>query len=388
MTKEKLPLPAASFILQLILVMNLLLQILNRFEIIPHRKYLLASMSLLLFIFSVWEFRKVFLVHDFFIGLILLYCLLYYRFVSQIGHVGMLSSLPYLLIGYSLGLLFRYSDWSENTFIIYVLLGFLPFFYGFFIKGIDTEGGYLFAMNRNTISALLIPAISLHAISSELKEKRYILMFPSLINLLFAYLSKSRAGLLLSILLATVILIRNISHWFQFSNRQHPHNRLKKLLAFLLAGILLLAGFFSIRYLLVHSRFSTEGLSSNGRFEIFSQFVSELSIKKLVFGFRPSVDKKLGLHNSYLTMLSFYGIMAFVFIALIIFALIKFAKSSVLMFGMLLIWGLYSLVESISPLDIGDQILIPLLMIAYPPKRWDIVLFPFFTLRENNPNHT
>lgn len=66
MTKEKLPLPAASFILQLILVMNLLLQILNRFEIIPHRKYLLASMSLLLFIFSVWEFRKVFLVHDFF----------------------------------------------------------------------------------------------------------------------------------------------------------------------------------------------------------------------------------------------------------------------------------------------------------------------------------
>jgi hypothetical protein len=273
----------------------------------------------------------------------------------------MLSSLPYLLIGYSLGLLFRYSDWSENTFIIYVLLGFLPFFYGFFIKGIDTEGGYLFAMNRNTISALLIPAISLHAISSELKEKRYILMFPSLINLLFAYLSKSRAGLLLSILLATVILIRNISHWFQFSNRQHPHNRLKKLLAFLLAGILLLAGFFSIRYLLVHSRFSTEGLSSNGRFEIFSQFVSELSIKKLVFGFRPSVDKKLGLHNSYLTMLSFYGIMAFVFIALIIFALIKFAKSSVLMFGMLLIWGLYSLVESISPLDIGDQILIPLL---------------------------
>lgn len=388
MTKEKLPLPAASLLLQSILVMNLLLQILNRFEILPQRKLLLASMSLLLFIFSLWEFRKVFLVHDLIIGLTLLYCLLYYRFVSQVGYVGMLSSLPYLLIGYSLGLLFRYSKWSQTTFVVYIILGFLPFFYGFFIKKLITSEGYFFAMNRNTISALLIPAVSLHALSAELKEKHYIMMAPCLLNVLFAYFSKSRTGLLLSILLAAVILVRNIYHWFQFSDRQQHKNRFIKPLVYLLTGILLLAGFFSIRYLLVHSRFSTEGFSSNGRFEIFSQFVSELSIKKLVFGFRPSVDTKLGLHNSYLTMLSFYGIMAFVFLALIIFALIKFAKSSVLMFGMLLIWGLYSLVESISPLDIGDQILIPLLMIAYPPKRWDIVLFPFFTLRENNPNHT
>jgi len=54
--------------------------------------------------------------------------------------------------------------------------------------------------------------------------------------------------------------------------------------------------------------------------------------------------------------------------------LLHYMKHSFTLFGVLGIWCIYSLVESISPLDVGDFLLIPLIMIALYQKGWE--LFP------------
>jgi len=67
-------------------------------------------------------------------------------------------------------------------------------------------------------------------------------------------------------------------------------------------------------------------------------------------------------------MLTYYGIFAFVIYYFIVVALIHYWKHSFTLFGLLGIWCIYSLVESLGPIFIGDFLLIPLLMLAFYQK--------------------
>ncbi len=368
--------PSASIFLQLLLIFNLLFQIYSRFTILPQRKIILASFSVFLFFICLWEFRYYLVWHDFLIGLVLLYCLLYYRFVSQRGYVGMLSSLPFLLIGYVTGILFRYSTWKRLTFIFYLVLAISPFLYGFWIRKINVSNGMFFLMNRNTISALLIPAVSLQVLNEELKQKPYIIMFPSIFVLIISYYSMSRTGLLLSVLLLGFLIVYNIIHGYHSWVDKHNPKIIYRLLFSIGIVIAFLIIVMIMNYLFEHSRLISDGFSSNGRLTIYQQFFSEMNLKNFLFGFRPTITATTSIHNSYLSMISLFGIVSVVFFSIILFALWRFIRTSWIKFGLLLIWCLYSLVESISPLDMGDFILIPLLMLAYPPKKLDIPIFP------------
>jgi hypothetical protein len=137
--------------------------------------------------------------------------------------------------------------------------------------------------------------------------------------------------------------------------------------------VLVVVGYIILQ-LFGNSRFASNGLSSSGRIEIYTYFLANLNFKTLMFGFFP--EQHPNLHNSFFTLVSMYGIIGIGFNIVIVGALFRLVKVSFIQFGLLVVWCLYSLPETAAPFSIGFFSLMPLLMLAYPPKRLDKRIFP------------
>jgi len=371
----------ASVWVQVLLVLALEMRIYNGFFTFLQNDILLNVVPGALLVATAWEVRKSIVWQDFFIGCVLLYCVAYYRFVSYAHFSSTFGALPLVMTAFSIGLLFRYTRINARTFWIYLFLAFIPFAYTILVLKVEVYGDFMY-MNRNSISRLLIFAAMLQVLNESLEQKRYIIIVPSMVTVFFSFLSESRAGLLVSLLLLGLVGLYNSINWYLGSQRRreffHRHKWIF-LIGIIVIGIIIIM---ILQVLFRRSRFAEVGFKSSGRAEIYSDFLSEINLKRFLFGHRPIVGG-VNLHNSFLTLFSYYGIVSFWFNGMIIVAIFRLAKTSKFQAGLLVIWCLYSLPESHAPFSVGLFVLLPLLMLAYPPKRWNTTIFPLQIRRKS-----
>ncbi len=158
-----------------------------------------------------------------------------------------------------------------------------------------------------------------------------------------------------------MVLVRTLITYFPVMQTLMTTHRWRFLL--LLGAIAFLLGI-GVLYAYSNSRLQMHGLDSNGRREIQLACINELNLKRMLIGYRPEILNGIGLHNSYLNLLVHFGLLSLVFVFLYIQALYRFLQNSFTFTGLLVLWGVYSLVESLSPFAVGDLLILPLLMVS------------------------
>ena len=356
---------------QLLLYVTMYTYIANGFVAIPQRQLVQVILSILTLTVALFEMWDNLVVQDIVVGVILAILLLFYRFVSHPGHASLLNSFVRVAACYVLGLLFRHSLLDRRLLMAYVLAVIAPFIYTLFIlKVVPTS--YFYRINRNAIGYFLVFASSLYVLNDVLNSQAYIPLLPVAAVTVAAFASKSRTGLLMaSYLLVLVAFYNGVS---VLKSRKTIIEREGKQPSMLIKVIVVL-GMLALLLLLIlfftHSRFATNGMKSSGRVQILHQFFSSLDFKKVVLGQQPSPANVINWHNSFVTMNAFFGILSFPLLAMILVSFFKFAKRHWALVGLFILWGLYSIPETVSPYGHGDYLLVPLLMIAYPPQRLD-----------------
>lgn len=366
--------PRIPLYMQILIYLNLFIYIYDGFWDVPNRKMLGVGLSLVLLLVSVWKLRNYINWIDVIIPSLFFGILLYARLVSHNGRTSLLNNFPYALIGFSLGVTLKYMKWPKWSFYSYMILALLPFLYSFFIVKADMENfAQYIQMNRNSIPLLLIINYSLFVITEVMNNKKYMPLIPLILVVICSFYSKSRAGLLLSIGLLLLIVAYN---GLQILSR-HKHKAIGRNmrigigLGVVAVGSLLTA---FVIYIFVNSRFATQGFDGSLRVEILQAFIQEITWENALTGFIPDL---FSIHSridaSFAMAFSYLGLMSIFLVLAVGFAFVVFWKHSFLLFCILGVHTVYGFVEWLSPLELGDTVLIPLLMIAfslYNPKAW------------------
>ena len=221
-----------------------------------------------------------------------------------------------------------------------------------------------FAMMASTYGMLIIMN---YVIKKRLHSKLSLLL--PFVLLLVNFYSKSRAGLLIAMMLIVFVygdffigLIRR--NW---TIREHR----KRTIRLIFVCLILILMFLLI--VIFNSRLKSMGMESNGRVEIYSSFLKELNLKKFFTGFTPSILQEFDhLHNSFFQLIAISGIFA-VPMFFIIFMTIRYLLVDrsflVLLAGLIFA---YSLVEYYMFLRYGDLILFPLIIYSFYMNRQKI----------------
>lgn len=365
--------PMIPLYMQILIYLNLFIYIYDGFWDVPNRKLLGVGLSIVLLIVSIWKLRHYINWTDVIIPSLFFGILLYARLVSHSGRTSLLNNFPYALIGFSLGVSLKYMKWPKWSFYCYMSIALLPFLYSFFIVKADMENfAQYIQMNRNSIPLLLIINYSILIISEVMNNKKYMPLIPLILVVVCSFYSKSRAGLLISIGLLLLVIAYN--GWQVLS--RHKHKAIGRNIRFgiglgvVAVGSLLVA---VVVYIFANSRFATQGFGSL-RVEILQEFIQEITWKNALTGFIPdlfSVHSRID--ASFAMAFSYLGIMSILLVFAIAFAFVVLWKHSFLLFCILGVHTVYGFVEWLSPLELGDIVLIPLLMIAfslYNPKAW------------------
>jgi len=364
------------WIIQLVLIALLSTYIYTSFFVLPYRKIIQVALATVLLILTFWELRKQLVTQDLLIGMLLLSSLLYFRFVSHPGHASITTGFPIICISLSFGLLLRYSRLNEMFFNLFSIFSVIPFLYVFLILKFNPEGLF-YQISRNGVGYTLVFFISLQILTYVKQQKRYIPMIPVFGVLISSFYSQSRTGFAMAICLLLLVLLYNVSKRISFiQSQQGWKSRIFWL--WVVVGILFLIGIANIIWeMLMHSRFSTLGFNSSGRIDIYRQFFSKLDLRAFMIGHRPDPENVTKWHNTYLTMLSYFGAISLVFFLAVIVGFFRLLKQSWMLAGLMMIWMVYSLPESVSPFRYGDFLIIPLLMLAFPPNHFNKPIFPF-----------
>lgn len=134
--REKSEKKRAPIILQVFTVYVLLLYVYDAFYLWEFRKPQFAINAIVLLAWVIWETKNLLAWQDFFIGCVLSYAILFFRLVSYAGMSSFWNNVPYLLVGFSLGLLIRYTQLSRHIFYFYAMGAIAPFLYMFFVQGL------------------------------------------------------------------------------------------------------------------------------------------------------------------------------------------------------------------------------------------------------------
>jgi len=358
---EKLP---SSKTIQFLLYINLLAYPFDAFFGSPLRKLLLVATSLVFALLCLWYMKEKLTWGDLIFGSVLMLGLLYYRYGSQkeYKYVSLLYNAPIPILGFCLGLVMKYMKLPRGPLLLYVVLAQLPFLYAFWFLNIDlNETGLFFTINRNTISRLLVISTAIQVMGDSVNKRKYIVMFPSILTVLCSYYSYSRAGIIVSIYLFLIVLFYNVK---SFASSYRIPNQKNSIKPVIVSVIIILLAFLFIVYIYLNSRLSTIGFKDTGRYMIYSSFFNQLTIPRLLFGFYPTIPGNLHLHNSFLSIISYFGVFSLGIFALLGISFIHYSKRSFILANLVILWCVYSLVESISPLDLGDLLAIPLIMLA------------------------
>lgn len=349
-------------VLQLVALGILSLVVYKNFVAVPLLDVVFGISSLLLLIAILLVLGKEVTKQEGVVLFILLLFFWYAQLVSQKGALVFYVDVAYPLLGYSLALLLVHTRWNRHLVRLFCYVALAPFLYGFLIKGIRlTNGSNFYIMNRNTIPKLLVMSCAFLLMADhEREEGTYSLLIPFL-TVLVCFFSRSRAGLLIAGALFFMVIVRTfISHSAGIRSLMGKH-RWTFLLS--LTAIALALGF-GVLYAYSNSRLVAQGLSSNGRVQIYLAFLHELTLKRILIGYRPEILNGIGLHNSYLNLLAHFGLLSLLFFFIYTKALLGFLRNSFMFTGLLVLWGVYSLVESLSPFAVGDLLIIPLLMLS------------------------
>gem|GEM_PF-5192791 len=356
----------ASLLLQSMIVITMTTSIWLWFTSWRYRYAITIPLSLLMFIVVAWEVRKHLTLQDGFVGLVLGFLFLYPRFVTYPGSATGFYTLHVILVSFALGMSFRYLQVNNWTFRLLAAFVLLPFLYSMLVLRINVDNSF-FAMNRNSPPLYLISIKSLLALNEKLSAKKWLTVTPSFLTVWVAWYSRSRAGLVVAIWLAGILVVHNIliigsSYWKKATKTQR----------FFLAGAVVLLSLVFIAIitrLIKTSRFASVGFSSNGRLEIWKSYLSAVDIKSLLIGYAPESTPDIGMHNSYLYMTSTYGMISIIFFVGTAVALHRLKKVSWFYVMLMGIWLIYSLAEDVLPFSYGLFVFLPLLMLAFPPKR-------------------
>jgi len=365
--------PSIPIIIQILLISSLLLFVYEDLNKYQYYRYIIATISISLLFFTFLELHTLLVWQEILIGCLLIVSLLNFRFSSQRGYSSLINNFPFFVIGFCIGLLLRYRIIPRKIMYIYMVLAILPYMYIFRFFNFESIGDNL-NQNRNQIPILLVPAVSLQVLNEALQERKYIVLFPSIGVLFVSYASRSRAGLFFSMGIVALVLVNNLFCWYQYWDQKSSEQKRSARYQPVLVVVIIFISLLILYELWNTSRFVIDGFSSNGRIEIYRDFLSEISVRRLLFGFRPQIMNKTHLHNSFFTMISYFGVISLYIFLIIPIALYRYLKNSWIKSGLLLVWIIYSGIERISPFISGDLILIPLLMLAYPPKRLNIKL--------------
>lgn len=362
----------ATLTLQVFALGIFLLVVYKNFVVVSVLDYLFGFSTLLLLIVTLLVLGRAITSHERIMLVVLLFLSVFALVGSQQGAMVWYVEAAYPLLGFSLGLLLLHTKWKIWMVRLFCFLALAPFLYGFFIKGIRlTSESNFFAMNRNTIPKLLIMAAGflimvehesedvVHTHSWKLGSG-YSLLIP-LLTVLVCFYSRSRAGLLISGALFFMVIVRLLITYSTLIRSFMTNHRWRFLL--LLAGMAFLLGL-AVLYAYSNSRLQMQGLDSNGRKEIQLACINELTLKRIVLGYRPEILNTIGLHNTYLHTLVHFGIFSLLFVPLHTITLYRFLRSSFTLTGLLVLWSVYSLVESLSPFAVGDLMILPLFMLS------------------------
>ena len=364
--------PKFAIMSQLLVQLLMATYIYNAFTPLPYRKAIQVSLAVVVLLVAAYELREVLVFQDIVVGVILLCYMLFYRYMSHPGAVSLSNTFVRVAICFVLGLLFRHSLINKKLLIGYLIIVITPFIYTLFVLKVQPQS-FFYRMNRNSIAYYLVFAVSLYILYAALNNQKYISMLLTICVLMASFASNSRTGLLMASLLFFLVILNNVYSGIRsaMSANNVQYKYLKAMtIVLIIAGVGI--SILVVSFLFEHSRFITQGFSSSGRNEIYKQYFEQLNFKKLVFGVRPEQYKVIDWHNSYISMLAFFGIFSFPLFGIIIFALAKFIRQNWMLAGLLLLWILYSIPETVSPYGHGDYLLVPLLMIAFPPKRLNI----------------
>ena len=358
--------------LQVCSLLILLLVVYKNFVDLPILDYLFGSSVLLLLIMTILVLGRALTAHERIMLLIILFLFWYSQLISQKGQMLWYVETAYPLLGFSLGMLLLHTKWNIWMVRLFCYLALAPFLYGFFIKGIRlTSGSNFYAMNRNTIPKLLIMTSGLLIMIEHEKEDSlhapswvlgsgYSLLIP-LLTVIICFYSRSRAGLLISGALFFMVIVRTLITHFPAMLTMMATHRWRFLLV--LAFITFVLGL-GVLYAYSNSRLVANGLSSNGRKEIQLACINELTLSRVLIGYRPEILNGIGLHNTYLNLLVHFGLFSLLFVIFYIRSLYRFLRTSFMFTGLLVLWGVYSLVESLSPFALGDLMILPLFMLS------------------------
>ena len=227
----------------------------------------------------------------------------------------------------------------------------------------------IFEVNRNRFAMICLTFGLLNTFNSFVKQNidLYILISPIVVVLLNFY-SKSRAGLLSSVIFLVAVVFLYIEHLIKIRKKIKHEKNSKKYIA---SVVLIIIAISSLTVITVGcSRLGQIGFSPNGRKEIYLSFFHDLTFKKIVFGFRPSIlDKFSHVHNSYFQLIAQLGLLSLVFITAIFQSSLYFLKHCKILFLFMGIITLYSFMDHFMFFRPGDLIVFPLIIYAYREKR-------------------
>lgn len=376
-TKASKPFTKSILALQVFALGILLLVVYKNFVVVPFLDYLFGASTLLLLIMTLLVLGKAITSSERIMLLVIILLFLYAQGVSQNGAMVWYEEAAYPLLGFALGLLLLHTTWNVALVRLFCYLALAPFLYGFFFSAFPlggirlTSGSDFYAMNRNTIPKLLVmTSVFLMMVEHEGEDILlsnscvpvfgYSLLIPSL-TVLVCFYSRSRAGLLISGALFFMVIVRTLIAHFPALLVMMTQHRWRFLLLLLVLAFVLGVG---VLYAYSNSRLQIQGLASNGRKEIQLACINELTLKRVLIGYRPEILNGIGLHTSYLNLLVHFGVFSFGFAFLYIRSLYRFLQNSFTFTGLLVLWGVYSLVESLSPFAVGDLMIIPLFMLS------------------------
>lgn len=270
----------------------------------------------------------------------------------------------FAVIALSLSFLMIYGLVSPWTLRIPFIILCLFILYSIFIGNESVADSRFFLMSRNSLPMVAFSYAALISIHDYIRGKQRPQLWPPLLTFLISFLSQSRAGLVVAILYALLVLVLNIRCLGQssYKGKQFESPTWVKVV---MIALVLCAFAIVVVQAVRNSRFMERGFSSSGRTAIYRSFFDELTMYKAITGFRPEILDDYGhLHNSFLQLLSLAGIASIPVFAIVAVSLHRLLRQSFLLFGILVILCIYSLVEYVMFFRIGDFALFPLLLIA------------------------
>lgn len=223
----------------------------------------------------------------------------------------------------------------------------------------------VYAMHRNVLPMIATTFAMLISMNYAIQKKlhcKFSLILPYVLVLVNFY-SNSRAGLIIGIMYIFIIYGNHFLSVVLRKMRNNPDTWKRELFK-IIVWLVLTTIFLSV--LVANSRLVNEGISGNGRVEIYTSFQEELHESSAVTGFKPEVTKvEDHLHNSFFQLIAYAGLFSIpMFLMMLVAGVLYLLDKNflALFFGII---GVYSLVEYYVFLKHGDLILFPLIVFSF-----------------------